>query len=511
MAYTVADAIVQPLRSKPVVLGDDGSTDRPQRNDYFAAAVLAISACGTACFLSIWFLRSRRLGKVLEDAEPTHQGRVCNALQSMGETIPLRCSRSIREPSVFGIFRHVLLWPNGLSERLDDEDVHAIVAHEVTHVRHRDNLIATIHMIVEAVFWFHPLVWWIERQIVLERENVCDECVVRTLGNNEAYAESLLKVGRHCVAPGLPYISRAAGADLAKRIVTIMTNRFEKLSPARTMILVVSGVATVLIPIAFGMVHALPAYGQVLYSEGPLPVFEVATIRPMQNAPTAPPPQGGSTVHFYFTTKILIMYAFNLPDFSEEEILKGTGWMDDYYDIQAKIGDAEFTGMQKMSAAERQERIQLMCQSFLKERFKLKVHLEKREQTIYALEVTKTGPKLTAAKIDRPGRFNVTPKGQSYELKADGVNLDELASLLGRQSEIAGRRTVNKTGLNGRYDVTLHWSRAETASSETASSSEGNAPSFFTAIREQLGLGLASTKGPVDYVVVDHIDRPSSN
>lgn len=260
------------------------------------------------------------------------------------------------------------------------------------------------------------------------------------------------------------------------------------------------------------MVYTAPAYGQVLYSNGPLPSFEVATIKPLRNPPATLPPQGGNTVHLFFNTKMLIMYAYNLPEFSEDQILKSAGWTDDYYEIQGKIGDSEYAEMQKMPAAERQEQIQLMCQSLLKDRFNLKVHLEKREQTIYALEVAKTGPKLTASQDEKPGRFGVTHSGQSYELKATGIDLDHLALLLGREPEVGGRSTVNRTGLQGKYDITLRWTRTGSLASNTgAAALEVSAPSYFTAIQEQLGLRLISTKGQVDDIVVDHIEKPSSN
>ena len=83
------------------------------------------------------------------------------------------------EPGVFGIVRPVLMWPAGIEDRLSGEQIEAILAHEVAHVRRRDNLAALIHMLVEAVFWFHPLAWWIGARLVDERERACDEEVVR--------------------------------------------------------------------------------------------------------------------------------------------------------------------------------------------------------------------------------------------------------------------------------------------------------------------------------------------
>ena len=88
-------------------------------------------------------------------------------------------SRNSYVPGVFGIVRPVLLWPRDIETRLDDAQVRAILAHELAHVRRRDNLTAAVHMVVEAIFWFYPLVWWIGSRLVNERERACDEEVVR--------------------------------------------------------------------------------------------------------------------------------------------------------------------------------------------------------------------------------------------------------------------------------------------------------------------------------------------
>ena len=77
----------------------------------------------------------------------------------------------------------VLLWPEGLSEKLDDAHLEAVIAHELCHVRRRDNLTAAVHMLVEAVFWFHPLVWWLGARLIDERERACDEEVFNAAAN----------------------------------------------------------------------------------------------------------------------------------------------------------------------------------------------------------------------------------------------------------------------------------------------------------------------------------------
>ena len=255
------------------------------------------------------------------------------------------------------------------------------------------------------------------------------------------------------------------------------------------------------------------AYGQVLYTSGPLPSFEVATIRPLPNGPSTPTPHGGDVVRLSFTPKMMIMYAYNLPDFSEGRILNGAGWTEDTYEVEGKIGDSDYAAMQKMTPAEKNQQIQLTVQSLLRDRMKLKVHLEKREETVYALEVAKGGAKLAPAKEGLSKGFGVAHQGQVYQLTDNGGNLYGLAELLGRQPEIGGRSVVDKTGITGIYDVALRWTRTGSAVAVTgdASTEDENAPSFFTAIQEQLGLRLVPTKDQVDYVIVDHIEKPSAN
>ncbi|HXE63884.1 MAG TPA: M56 family metallopeptidase, partial [Bryobacteraceae bacterium] len=91
------------------------------------------------------------------------------------------------EPGVFGIFRPVLILPAGITESLTPAQLDAVLAHELCHVRRRDNLTAAIHMMVEVIFWFHPLVWWLRARLVEERERACDEEVT---GDPQTFAEA---------------------------------------------------------------------------------------------------------------------------------------------------------------------------------------------------------------------------------------------------------------------------------------------------------------------------------
>jgi bla regulator protein BlaR1 len=434
-AFSVVTTVMHPLRSPNSFLRED----KPGTPSEFEPLYAVVGAwlVGTLCVLSTWAIRWRRVRRALDESVPLREGREYAAFRDLGGDIPLHSSRTVRQPGVYGILRPVLMWPEGLSNSLDGEHLTAIMMHELAHVRHRDNLIAALHMVVEAVFWFHPVVWWMEGVILVERENVCDESVVHQFGSAEVYASGLLKVSRFCVEPQLRFVTGVSGADLRNRIVNIVTHRAAQLSPVRALMLLLFGLATFAIPITLGIVHPLPVYGQVLYREEPLPSFEVVSVKLMPNGPPPTPPlQGGSTVHIYFTTEMLIGYAYNLPDFSEDQITKGPGWTDATYDVQGKISDADFAAMQKMSPADKQEQIQLRLQSLLKDRFNLKVHLEKREQTIFVLEVAKGGSKISAANDQVPERFDITHRGMDYDLKATRTDMDQLARLLGRQPEV---------------------------------------------------------------------------
>ncbi len=127
-----------------------------------------------------WYFRWRRISAAIRKAVPLREGREVQALRrlerkgGMWKQTEILLSRTSLEPGIFGIIRSALLWPEGISERLEDAHLEAILAHELCHVRRRDNLAAALHMVVEAIFWFHPLVWWLEARLMEERERACD-------------------------------------------------------------------------------------------------------------------------------------------------------------------------------------------------------------------------------------------------------------------------------------------------------------------------------------------------
>jgi bla regulator protein BlaR1 len=155
-------------------------------SSYFEAAVLALWASGVAALVICWLLRWRHVRALLKSARPV-------SVRSAWEIrVPVMSAPDLIEPGVIGILRPVLLLPEGIADRFSQAQMDAVLAHELCHARRKDNLTAAIHMAVQAIFWFHPLTWWIGARLVDERERACDEDVLSRGCSPRAYAESIL-------------------------------------------------------------------------------------------------------------------------------------------------------------------------------------------------------------------------------------------------------------------------------------------------------------------------------
>jgi len=197
----------------------------------------------------------------------------------------------------------------------------------------------------------------------------------------------------------------------------------------------------------------------------------------------------------------------------------GPGWINsDRYTIDAKPEEPQSEEMMNGP----------MMQALLEERFKLKIHHETREVPVYALTVAKAGPKLkpfkdgsctpidftklTMSALDSrvPGvnycRNVARPAGGIEIYDAQGTSLDEFCILqFGRMD----RPVINRTGIAGLFDIHLEFAPGATNPDDAASDAAG--PSIFTALQQQLGLKLEAARGPGEFVVIDHVEKPSGN
>ncbi len=197
----------------------------------------------------------------------------------------------------------------------------------------------------------------------------------------------------------------------------------------------------------------------------------------------------------------LIQFAYGVPD---SQILGGPAWLDSImFDIDAKSDPAVDAELHVLPTEQARHQKQLMVQALLAARFKLKVHQETRQLPLYALVVTKDGHKF------KPSKANGTTI-DTGQTRLHIAGSDDTMSILARElAQILGRIVVSQTGLSGRYDVSLRWTPDDAAAA--APSTPDIPPDIFTAIQEQLGLKLESTKGPVPVLVIDSVERPSPN
>jgi bla regulator protein BlaR1 len=515
----VMEQISQPFPPSPSVAAvAPALAAHPDR--LLPALLLAIWACGFLAVAFFWWRRWLRIRAAVRAASPLE----------MEAAVPVLSSPALLEPGVFGTFRPVLLLPLGITDRLEPAHLEAILAHELCHVRRHDNLAATLHMAVEAIFWFHPVVWWIGARLLEERERACDEEVLRLGSQPEVYAESILKTCQFYLESPLACMSGISGSDLRKRIARIMTQRAAtSLTFGRKLLLAAAGTAAVAGPVAFGLMNAPRSLGQSpAAASPPRPAFDVASIKPNHGGTglfgvRADP---GRFVAEDVTVKFLVLYAYQVK---ESQIFGIPGWIEsEHYNIDAKADRPPADAPRKLISDEQGAQLRLMVRSLLADRFKLTLHHETKDLPIYALVIAKNGPKLhesTATPEDSVPLGPPPPPGGPQprhsmrfgrgELTVNAQNLDMLAEMLSHQ---LGRLVVNKTGLNGNYDFTLKWTPDESQGQlpggppgDAAPPPDASGPSIFTAIQEQIGLRLESQKGPADTIVIDHVERPSEN
>jgi uncharacterized protein (TIGR03435 family) len=258
--------------------------------------------------------------------------------------------------------------------------------------------------------------------------------------------------------------------------------------------------------------------GGMLHATGARPSFEVASIR--LSAPNAWSSccairRDGIEIRGY-PIKDVIEFAYAVPD--EQEFSGGPSWIrTERFDITAKVSEAEAVALSKLSDRDLHVQMRLMLQSLLEERLQLKVSFAMKDLPLFALVVAKGGFKCmrVAAYVapndaagppppPPPPPANAPPPADAspgYERPMHWdfhrLPFSLLVGEISHQPELGGRVLVDKTGLNGAFDCKLSWA--------------GEGPSFLTALQEQLGLKLEPAKGPVETVVVEHVEQPSAN
>jgi uncharacterized protein (TIGR03435 family) len=536
---------------------------------------------GLLVVLARWRIRWRRVAAAVREGESLRTGREVEILRRL-EQIEIRgirrpieiiLTRGSIEPGIFGLVRPVLMWPRGISERLDDAHVEAVLAHEVWHVRQGDNLTAAIHMLVEAAFWFYPMVWWLGRRLAEERERSCDEEVVSLYSRPDVYAESILKVCEFCVEAPLTCVSGVTSSDLKKRIVYIMTERVgRKLNLTRKLLLATAGLMAVAVPVVAGAlgapltlpqlptaIGAIAAVNKVATSVDAGQPMIAATTKPMDNPQSSPVQRTSSSPRRPDLARTSKEATWDIPSPSKsmaadadpsfettvitpsnfgvsggnirveggsnltvhnESLASLIGFA---YGIDARqvvngpnwVGTDKYdiAAVPKIKASPSLEQFRNMLQKTLADRFKLSFHHDIQELPVYALKVGIEGTKNLAENTSGGMLPAVFWRRNPAGLTLSGKNATMADFAEGMRGAV-DRPVLDETGLAGRFDFLLNWPPDASQVGghvQTVSTDRNAPPNLPTALQEQLGLRLESVKISVDVLVVDHAEKPRTN
>jgi uncharacterized protein (TIGR03435 family) len=294
----------------------------------------------------------------------------------------------------------------------------------------------------------------------------------------------------------------------------------------RTFFLAVAGI------VAIGAVKALRA--QAPSADPNPPAFEVASVKlnKTSNGPKGirPVGPGGRFTATRLTLRELTRLAYGSPvALMADQVVGGPSWIDsDYFDVVAKVAERD---LNPTAPAGLRSDTLIMLRHLLGDRFKVTMHTESRQLPIYALVLSsdrRSSPQLRQSAADctsplaapRSGTVDphrlcgFTQVGAGL-LAGQRVTMEQVAGVLAQFPDV-GRIVRDRTGLAGAFDIDLKFSPAFPAAANPDAASGPNpandsGPSIFTALQEQLGLKLESTKGPVDVLVIDHVERPSED
>jgi len=485
--------------------------------------VVAIWLMGAMAFwirmLGGWILTERLRSRLARRASGEWQQALerLKTRLSVSRPVQLLVSSLVQAPVVVGWLRPAVLVPVGALAGLPADQVEALLLHELAHIRRHDYLVNLWQGVVEAILFYHPAVWWISGHIRVERELCCDDMAVAASGDVLTYARALAGL-ESARPPHAGMVIAASGGSLVNRVARLAGRP----RPApRTF----SGSATIMAAMIIAAT-TLALFGQQV----PRPKFEVASVKPAlpQGLMLVRPLPGRLTANA--TLQMLMQNAYGVQAF---QIEGGPGWAkSDRFQIDAKA-DGNATRDQML----------LMLQSLLEERYQLTFHREIRELPVYALVAARGGLKLPFPQEgacveptpdtppDWAGGIMAPPQAGRVPLPRCGavrlmlepggaralggkVRMAEFARTL---SMVTDRPVIDRTGFGSFFDVQMMFlPDASTPAMpppppDVAAALELKTPSILSALQEQLGLKLESTRGPVEVMVIDHAERPSGN
>ena len=463
--------------------------------------VLSIRLTG-ACW------HASRLARAAGAADPALPPIVEALARRLGvtQTVHVRTTAAASTPAVVGWLRPVLLLPPAAAMGLTATQLEAVLAHELAHVKRYDYLVNMVQVVIETLFFYHPVVWWASRRIRLEREVCCDDLAVQACGNAAEYARGLTELARRQLTP---LAQAATGGPLVYRV-----RRLLGMAPRELAAGDIAGIIAMAVAVGGILLHMDRLQAQESRATTELPRFEVASVKVnasndniilIQSAGSRFSARG-------FTAADLIRHAYRVQEF---QTAGGPDWMNAVrFDVVGTYPE----GLTRTGETER-----LMVRALLEDRFGLAVHKETRERPVFALVVATAGtlgPQLrrSAADCSKPNPDCSGWVGPGY-IRQRGKTMANIAnefSKLTVTGSSLNRLVVDRTGLEGRFDMDLQFTPEfippmPAQRPEWLPEIDRNGPSIFTAVQEQLGLKLDSQRGPVEVLVVDRLERPTED
>jgi uncharacterized protein (TIGR03435 family) len=453
----------------------------------------------------------RTLRRTVRDADEHMRERALRLAARMGirGRIEIVTSDTTLGPGVIGWLRPLILLPPATAMGLTTAQLDAVLAHELAHIRRHDYLVNVIQMVAETLLFYHPVVWWVSRQLRIERESCCDDEAVRVCGDATVYARALVTMAKRR-APALA-IGTTGGSlpDRVRRLLGVGGKEPRRSAPFA---LTATVVALTSITIASVDAQREPAR------------FEVASVKP------AAPAEARSFTGVAFlpggvvrgTRTPLWSVITRAYDVNWKHLDGDSDLLNERYDIEAKADTRALPpdgASLEQTILSQSPMLREMLKTLLADRFKLAIHVDQRESPIYALVLGPKGHRLTPARQNCAPKtveemFTGGPCGPMGGGPAGGFRLrgSELSALASGLTNFLDRTVVDRTGVAGRFDIDVPpWS---TGAPPRADSDEPqpdpNGPSIFTVI-QQLGLRLEAARGPIDYYVIDHVERPTPN
>lgn len=232
---------------------------------WISALILVVWLGGAGLMLAVW-LRGSFAPAVPATAVLRAETEALARMQrkiGLRRRVELRCLRSKVEPGISGIRRLTITFPEGLRPLLAVREFEAVLLHELAHAKRRDNLtLSFVHALV-CLFWFHPLLWWIERRLIAEQELACDELALRYGPSGEDYASGLLKVCRFHLMRTVAGTCGITGSNLKIRMEAIMSFKLNNPNQRTPRLLVGALIsAMTLVPLVMGLLATSAAYAQ---------------------------------------------------------------------------------------------------------------------------------------------------------------------------------------------------------------------------------------------------------